>query len=163
MLGKDNSNGHLHPIDIPVGYRFFSSSNRMGLPPHTYTVTASPLWAYNFTTLSSSFPGTKAETWSVPRVGKAVVTSARSFLLQKANQYLAWVLPGRILINRKDSEGLPIKSQGPRKSWFMMPYSHTLFQNILFSFSSNVSSIFTYSWGQVFPFYKERGKLRTSE
>lgn len=87
MLGKDYSNDLLHPIDIPVGYRFFSSSNRMGLPPLTYTVTTSPLWVYSFTTLSSSFPGTSSEIWSVPRVGKVAVTSARSFLLQKAHLY----------------------------------------------------------------------------
>ena len=57
----------------------------MGLPPLTYTVTASPLWAYSFTMLSSSFPGTNSETWSVPRVGKTAATSARSFLLQRAH------------------------------------------------------------------------------
>ena len=57
----------------------------MGLPPLTYTVTASPLWAYSFTMLSSSFPGTNSETWSVPRVGKTAATSARSFLLQGAH------------------------------------------------------------------------------
>lgn len=76
-----------HLVTIPVGYKFFSSSNRMGLPPLVYTVTESPLWTYNFTTFSSSFPGINSEIWSVPRAGKAAVTSARSFLLQKAHQH----------------------------------------------------------------------------
>lgn len=121
MPGKDYSNGHVHPVAIPVGYRVFSTSNRMGLPPLTYTVTASPLWAYSFTMLSSSFPGTNTETWSVPRVGKAAITSARSFLLQKANRWVVWIVPGCILRNAKDSEGLTIKSRGQGKTALWCP------------------------------------------
>lgn len=79
----------------------------MGLPPHVYTVTAPPRWAYSFTTFCSSFPRMSSEIWSVPRVGKAAVTLAQSFLpvrslddcvgldLKGLSDHACWSSPGK--------------------------------------------------------------------
>lgn len=78
--GQKGNRSLLHLL--PVGYRVFSISNRTGVLPRAYSVTASPRCEYTLTTLSSSLCGTSSHTCSAPRLGKAAATSARSFLLR---------------------------------------------------------------------------------
>ena len=132
----------------------------MGLPPLTYTVTASPLWAYNFTMLSSSFPGTNSETWSVPRVGKTAVTSARSFLLQRAHipgMYAAWM-------DFNKYWGLKTYykiTRAKKKIGWWCPILTLPKHPILFLIQCLI--YFHMFLGHVFPFYKERKKLRSGK
>lgn len=133
------------PVQIGWGYH----RSRTRSPPPLCEYTASQRWALPFQALAQrSDPFQEWGKWLSHQHG---AFSCRKHTCMNA----AWT---DFTINIEDSKGLTIKFWEPRKTvWFMMPYSH---QNILFSFSSSVSPIFTCSWGASFHFLQRK---RTSE
>lgn len=129
------------PVQIGWGYHHSRTQSLHPLCEHT----TSQCWVLPFQVLTQR-PDPFQE-W-----GKQLSHRPEAFSCRE-HTYLVCMLPGWILINIEDSR-LTIKSRRPGKR-LVDDALFSLFQNIPFSFSSNVSSIFTCSWGMSFHFTKK--------